>query len=420
MAGETINLQRFIPKFLLTLFSRNSLYNNTYLLGQRGPIWIPVAEPKELYNSIPELRAVIDRNSAMFANMRIYKRNKATKEIIEDPELDTLLNNPNVTQDQNQFLKQYRSQFLCYGNAFTYKNAIKSKGYPVSLWNISAFYMQPVLTGKLFNQVSMDDIIEKYKFINTLAISVKGVGDVNYNVSSFETSEILFTRIPDLDNPIIGKSPISCLKYPLSNIEQAYKAQNVAMQHIGVGIIAPKVQKDAMGVVKPTPEEKEDMERQFGDDYGIEYHQRKTILSKTAVEWQSMATPTIDLQLNETTKANLAIICNVFNTNPQIFITDTTYENLRSALVQTYQDSIIPAADEFMFALSPFIGLKPNEELYASFEHVSILKENKLKGLEGLNQLIVALTQAVTGGILAASAATKILETELNLSSESY
>ena len=415
MAGETLNLTRFIPKFILNLFAWNS-FNNAYILGQRGPIYISTTQPKELFNTIPELRAIIGRDATMFSNMKLYKRNKSTKEIIPDPQLDLLLDNPNCTQSQNQFLKQYRMQLLCYGNQFIYKNKVNSKSYPVALWNLSPFYLQPVLTGKIFEQLTMGEIIERYHIINTLSLN-----GVDYNIRDFETDDILFTRIEDLDNPIIGRSPIASMQDPLSNIKTAYRARNVGHQMVGVGMVSPKAVKDMTGSAIPmNPKEKKDMEDQFGSDYGIGIDQRRTILAKASVDYTALAIPTKDMLLIEEVNADIVAICNVLNMNPQMFLTNTTYENLRASIVQTYQDNIIPAAEEFCQALTPFLGLKPNEEICASYEHLSILKENKLKGMMAIQAIVTALAQAVEAGILDAKSATNILANELGLSADSY
>lgn len=416
MGPITMNLQRFMPKWMISLFQGNAFYNNSYLLGQRGPVWISVIEPYDLYNSIPELRAVIDRKGAMFSNMKIYKRDKASKKPIPDPQLDLLLDNPNCTQSQNQFLKQYLSQLDTYGNAFIYRNKLNLKQYPVSLWPVSAFYLQPVLTGRLFDQTSMGDIIKGYKMINTMTLQV----GVEYK-KEFAPEEVLFTRISDLNNPLIGKSPIACLKFPLSNLKTSYMARNVGQQMTGVGLVSPKAQKDMSGSPMPlNQKQREEQEKQFGDNYGITDGQRKTILSNAAVDFQSLSIELDNMLLLEGAAADLAIICNVLHVNPNMFLTGQTYENLRSAIIQTYQDTIIPAADEFMQALGPFIGLKDNEELCASFEHLSILKENKLKGMQAIQSIVASLTQAVQGGILDAKTASSILETELGLNAASY
>jgi HK97 family phage portal protein len=410
----TLNLGKFIPKGVINfLFGVDSVFRNSFMLGQRGPVWISVGKPKELYNKIPELRAVIDRDASMFSNMKIYKRDKKTKKIIEDPALDLLLDNPNCTQAQNQFLKQYRSQFLTYGNQFIYRNKTKTGTYPVSLWCVSPFYLQPVLSGRLFDQVSMDGVISKYQMINTMLL-----GDKAYS-KEFAAEDILFTRVPDLDNPIIGVSPIVSLQMPLSNIESAYKASNVAMQHVGVGIISPEG-KDSIGAQPLRPDDRKNIEEQYTSDYGINDGQRRTILSNAAVKFSSMAVETVNLLLKEEINADMVAICNVLNMNPQMFLTNTTYENLRASIVQAYQDNIIPSADEFMQALSPFVGLKPNEELCASFEHLSILKENKLKGMQSIEAIVRSLTQAVEAKLLDPKQATAILATELGLSAASY
>lgn len=408
-----LDLNRFIPKFLLNLFQQNSFFNNAYLLGQTGPIWISVVEPYELYVRIPELRAVIDRDAMMFSNMKIYKRNKKTKEIIEDTDLDTLLDNPNCTQSQNQWLRQYRQQYITYGNQFIYRNKVKSKGYPVSLWNISPYYLQPVLTGLMFDQVEMAGIIKGYKMINVLSL-----GNINYT-RTFEPQDILYTRVNDLNNPIIGKSPISALKYPLSNIEEAYKAQNVAMQRTGLGLISPDGKEMGSAAIM-TPKERQQMEEQLMTDYGINENQRRTMLANGSTKFQSMAVGTKDMMLIEGTDANIRAICNMLHVNPQIFLTNTTYENLRAGIVQTYQDNIIPSAEEFMQALSPFVGLNPNEELCASFEHLSILKENKLKGMQAIESIVKSLSGAVAAGLIDVKQASNILANELGLSAASY
>lgn len=411
-----MNLNRFIPKFLLNLFQRNSFFNNAYLLGQTGPVWISVVQPYELYNTIPELRAVVDKDASMFSNMKIYKRDKKTKEIIEDPDLMRLLDNPNATQSQNQWLKQYRQQFLCYGNQFIYKNKVNSKSYPVSLWNISPAYLQPVLTGKMFDQVTMDGIISKYQMINTLSIL-----NIAYGSRTFLPEEILFTKVNNLNNPIIGTSPIAALKYPLSNIEAAYERGNVIMKNVAIGVLSPDSGKDIGGGMLPlNTTERKNIEEQFGNDYGMGMTQRKTILANTALKWQSMSVETNKLLLLENIDAGTKAICNLLGVNSNIFLQGTTFENLRSGIIQTYQDSIIPAAEEFMQALSPFVGLKPTEELCGSFEHLSIMKENKLRGMQAIESIVKSLSQAVETGLISKQQATNILATELGLNAASY
>lgn len=415
--ADTINLSRFIPKFMLGLFSKWGLYNNAYLLGQRGAIWISVAQPYKLYNEIPELKAVIDRGGSMFSGMQITKRNVATNEVIEDVNLKKLITNPNFMQSQNAFLKQYWGQLNVYGNQFIYKNKTKSATYPQSLWCISPYYLQPVLTGKLFQQTEMSGVIEKYKMINAMSIESGGTTST-YNVGGFSPDEILFTRIADLNNPIIGRSPIASLQFPLSNIETAYKASNVAMQHVGVGIVSPSQNKDAAGSLPLQPKAREDMETQFARDYGIGENQRRTILANSSVQFESMGVDVSKLLLKQEIDANLAAICNVYNINAQIFLTNTTYENLRSAMVQTYQDNIIPSAEEFMQALSQFLQLKPTEKLHASFDHIQILKENKLKGMQAIDSIVTSLANCVKNGFITPLQATNILANELGVTAE--
>ena len=414
----TLNLNKFVPKFLQSLFSRNNIFSNSYLLGQQGPIWIPIVNLYELYMTVPELRAVVDRDASMFSNMKIYVRDKNSKKIIENHPVLPLLDNPNCLASQNQWLIEYRQQLLVYGNQFMYRNKVKSKETPMALWNISAFNLQPYLTGKIFDQISIEGIVQYFHFINTL--SVGGMTFMEKGMT-LPTSEVMFTRINDINNPIIGKSPIASLQWPLSNTKAGYERTNAIYNHGGaLGLISPEPGKEGFGPTNLSPEDRKQMEELYTQDYGISPHQRKIVLSNTAVKFQSMVIPSKDLLIIEDRNANLVAICNAYAINPQIFLTNTTYENLRAGIIQTYQDTIIPQAEKFVQSLTPFLGLKPNEELMCSFEHLSILKENKLKGMQAIESIVASLTQAVEGGILDKKQAIKILERELGLGSADF
>lgn len=404
-AGEMFySLTDRIGNWMLN-FGKRGIQGSSYMLGQKGAVWINVLQPWMHYNEIPALKTVIDRRASMFSNMEILIVDKEGNRV-EDPELQKLLNNPNCEQSQNDFLNEYQTQLCVYGNEFIYGNRASSLlKYPVALWNVSARYVKPYMTGKVFDQVDNNGIISKYEY--TMETSFR----------SFLPNEILFTKIKDLDNPIVGKSPIFNLKFPLSNTKAAYEYRNVIMTEKGaIGILSNET-KDAMGSVPLTPEEKSTVEKQYGNEYGISEGQRKVILTNAALKWQPMTYETSKLMLFEEVDANKRDIIDAYGLNQNIFssMQGVTYENFKNGMVMSYQDTIQPAADSFVQSLGKFLKLPEGIQLKASYEHLSILKENKLKGMQAIEAIVRSLTEAVQGGLISRLQAETILANELGV-----
>lgn len=377
---------------------------NSYLIGQDGPVWLNTEKPYELYNSIPQLRTVIEKKAMMFSNMEIKLVDK-NGAVQEDIELARLLENPNCMQSQNEFLRQYKIQEQVYGNQFLYKNKPSQLlKYPIALWPISPSYMTPVMSGVVFDQIKKEDVIKNYKYND---------GKVR---RLYETQSILYSRIPDLDNPLIGMSPIVALKYPLTNTEKAYEYRNVIMAEKGaIGMLSNK-SKDSQGAMPLTQKEKEKIEKTYLDTYGIDEGKRRVLLTEASLEWQPMTYPTKDMLLFEEIDANMLTIIDLYGLNVNIFSNkSSTYENVKQGIVGAYQDTIIPEADLFMQSLTEFLQIPSGLRLVASYEHLSIMKENKQKGMAALNSIVMSLDQAVKSGLIAPPQAINILANELGI-----
>jgi phage portal protein BeeE len=382
----------------------NSVYFSQ-VVGQKGPVWISTDEPFELYNTIPQLKAVIDRKASMFCNMEIYlvdaKGNRK-----EDKDLQKLIQNPNPIQTMNGFLKEFKIQEQVYGNQFMFKNKPSNLyKYPATLFNISSNYIQPILSGKIFRQVSVDDIIKGYEY-----------KDASGTKENYDTNDILYSRLTNINHPVLGLSPVTSLQYVLSNIKLAYEFRNVTMAQRGPLGILSNESKDSMGAIPLTSDERKKVEEQFTTEYGIGIGQRKIKLTEASLKWQAMSFATKDMMLFEEVDSNLITLVDSFGLNINMFSNkNATFENVKNSILQVYQDTIIPEADQFTQSFGKFIGVPENLRLVASYEHLSLLKENKQKGLQGINTLIDALTKAVSGGLLDAAMATQILAKELQL-----
>lgn len=385
---------------------------NVSLIGYQGPVWIDTAYGKEVYFETPQIKLVYDRFVSMYTNMKILKvktNSKGMDEVVEDVDLMRLFDQPNPAQSNNAWLAERALQLLLFGNRFTYKNKPSTVSkYPQALWNMSPLYITPVLTGKIFDQVKLSGIISHYEY-----------RDPRYGNKDVKTDEMLWSKIPGLDDPLKGVSKLKGYTMPISNIQAAYEYLNVISARRGaIGMLSNESAKDSMGGSYPL--EKDEKQRIYDkhiEGYGISPEQKHIILTEASLKWTPMSYPTKDLLLLEQIEANTLTIIDSLHMNANIFAQkNVTYENIRQGYIQTYTDAIQPFADLDMQELTRFLEIEPGYRLKASYDHLQIMKENKLKNWEGISKVISSLQQLVDTGLLAKPAAMAILETELRLS----
>lgn len=314
----------------------------SYRIGYKGAVYLDTDVPKKLFDTIPQLNQVITKKANMFANMRLVLVDKDGNEV-EDPNFQKFIENPNILQTQNEFLKLWSKQVDVYGNLFCYKSqASKLQAYPTSVNLVSPFNISPVLTGKIYDQTELSGIIEKYETRN------------NLSQKEFPTQDILWVKNADLDDPTIGISPLRSLKFPLSNTKLAYDYLNVISNEKGaIGMISKENSKDAFGDIPMTPEEKKELEKAFQNSYGLGQsedgsNKMRIQITQSAMKCQPMSYPTKELLLMEQIDANFLTIIDHYGLNVNIFSSKAqTYENVIGAIRQCYQDTIFVCADEF-------------------------------------------------------------------------
>lgn len=370
----------------------------------KGQVYINTDVPYDIYKKIPQISIPIDKIASMFSNgmFMLEKVSDGSKDVLP-PDLEKLLNNPNVLQSQNAWMSQYIKQYLVYGNQYIKKSQVSTLSkYPSALMNISPAYMKPVLTGKVFDQVSIDGIIKCFEY------------DENGSVKQFKTNEVLYSKIGDLDNPIIGFSPLLSLEFPISNTELAYKYLNCISGEKGaIGILSQQT-KDSMGAIPMTPDEKKEIEQTYRAENGIEDNQKKIHITNGSVTWAPMSYPTKDLLLMEQIDANFLTILAKFGVNQNVFV-NSTYENLKNGLIQTHNDTIVPHADSFTQALSTFIGIDKGYRLVLDYSHLPYLQTDKKQEADTVKVISDSLVSLVQSGIVSNEAAQQIMANTLKL-----
>lgn len=386
-------MSNFLSNFFGNLFSRDNsgfVYRNNYILGRKESVILDTDKPYNIYNSIPQIRQIVDKKATMFSNMNLRLINTNTGEVVEDKDLHKLIQNPNIFQSMNKWLRNFKTQEQIYGNQFIYKNKPSNlTKFPISLMNISPAYMTVNMTGKVFDQIDINEVISSYTYKDSTS------------KKEFATSDIMYTKLDDLDNPVIGKSPLVSLALPISNTKLAYDYRNIIMAEKGAIGILKNRSRDVTGSIPLKPEEKKEIQDKLVNDYGIGQGQNRVLITGSDIEWQPMTYPTRDLLLFEEVDANHLTMVDHFGMNINIFSSkNQTYENVKNALIQCYQDTIKPEADEFTQALGKFIGIKEGFHLEADYSHVQILQADKKDEEDLIKSRVASVIELSQAGII--------------------
>jgi len=381
-------------------------FNNGVIFKPLGAVWVDTKVPYRLYNEIPELNQVISKKADMFSNGIFRLRDIKSNAIIEDGELTALLERPNMMQTQNKWMNNYSKQLDVYGNQFMYFNRpSKLAKYPTSIMNISPRYLSPILTGKLFDQIDISGVVSKYKYENE---KLK---------REFKSDEIAWSKHDDLDDLVIGKSPLVSLKFPLSNTKLAYQYLNIISGEKGaIGMISGKT-KDSAGALPMGAEQREKLEKQYSKTHGVKDGQSRVSIVSGDVAWTPMTYPTGELLLLEQIDANKLTICDHFNLNINLFSSkNQTYENVKNAIIQTYNDAIFPAADAFTQTLGNALRVPDNQRVELDYSHISMLQDDKGQEADIITKQLNSVKDAYEKGIITLDQVKNIYNNSFGLS----
>ena len=379
------------------LFNIRKLFGSTfyssassnYLLGSKTPIWIDTNNLGSIYETIPEVRLVIDNKATLFSNM-VIKCVDADGEEVEHQVLE-LLTNPNPLQTQNEFLSQYMVNKSIYGNSFFNKLKATSTSFPSTMYVLPSEFMSIVPTGKMFQQSFIEDIIKSYD------LEIQGQTD------SYPPEEILHKNDIATDDYLASESRLLPLKMPISNIEGAYKSRNILINEKGAIGILSNNNKDSDGGLPLNPDEKQQIQDDYQEKYGIGGGKNRVIVSNSNLQWQPMSSGIKDLMLFEEIQEDFNRIVDAYGLNMNIFsnTAGSTFENQKQGLKSTYENTIVPEANDLMQGLTTFLGLDlEGLELKADYSHLAIMQEDGKSEAETLKVKTDAVAILMQQGLI--------------------
>ena len=352
----------------------------------------------EILKTTPQLKAVVYRKAEMISNGKWVHYGRDGKPIDNSP-IVKRLNKPNPFQTGREFIIQNSVQKSTYGNALTYiLKGSKLAPVPSAFWNLAPQFMTVERTGKIFNMTEESEIISSYRLNFDSATGI--------SQETFEPHEILHRNIQDVDDPIVGTSPLHAIKMPLSNIRGAYGFRNVLITEKGALGILSNNSKGSAGALPLTNDERKKIDTAYTRNYGISEKQRKVLLTNASLLWQPTSFPTKDMMLFEEVSDDFRAIIDVYGMDEYLFSVGgvgggSTYENKNSAKKGVYEDTIIPEGEDLARGMTDKLNLEDKGEwLELDYSHLAILQEDQvLKSEVQKNKAETARTMKQSDGL---------------------
>jgi phage portal protein BeeE len=343
------------------------------------------ADYAKIFSTVSEVYAPINYMASAFSNMKPKLLDKEGKEV-DRPDIMAKLSQPNPLTNWKDFLQIYLINKKVFGNSYIFKylpSGFKNIYKNGALWVLPSQYVYATPTSRNLNTYYLEDdknkYIKGYNLLNLANPKLNTTWQTNEIMHMKETNVQYFQTAEDiLVNLIEGMSPLKTLREPISNIQEAYNAQNTILKKRGaLGILSPKNSKDATGLKSVfTDEQKKEVQDQF-QMYGLGEDQWQYIITNIEMSWQAMSVPIKELMLFEGIENSMVSICNTYNFPILLmnYLKGSTFSNLNESKKSLYQDNIIPEGNAFMSELNSFLELdKEGLKLEADFSHIPILQ----------------------------------------------
>ena len=378
------SLSQFFYK--LSGISRSSFNSSNYQYLIGSPAWLKLSNASDYRKATqenPVLYGCIDILATAAANGRKYLVDKDGQEVPWDQKgvaIDNarklFVDGPNPLQSSWEFSYERAYMFYTFGNNYVYLNspleAFKGDIIAVqSMFNLPSEYVTIKQTGKLYDQVDIEGIIEKYSL-------------TNYNPpKEFDPGRIIHfndINVSDVGNSIIGTSRLEVLKKPITNTQLTFEAMNVILKSRGMQGIIKANNKDATGTQIPlNSQAKEEIDETFKREYGVLEDQKQFLISYSDIDFIKTIMSPSELGIYDEFTNNAMVISNGFNIPPELYKTYTkgaTFENQQQAVRRLYQNAVIPRMTNDDKYFTDRLGLRNHGlELRTSFDHVEALQE---------------------------------------------
>lgn len=386
----------------------NGLYDFVGSNGKSAKVDMSTIQGKmSALNACTPFSTTVDKCGSLFSNGRFYvvdqdnnehnspkdKNGKFDALYPKYQKIRSLLSKPNPLQSGRQFNKQVEICLKTFGFCpiFTFR-AIPGE-LPISMWVIPPALFHAELSGKLWYQSELSEIISK------AYISWGGVDIVLEEGDYFIISDGQANISPNKDE-LKYSTVVDSLSDPVNNWIAQMSARGTLIIDGGPkGIICDNSGGDIYGNSSLSPKEQDELNEKFKRKYGIVNKLYSILVTRAKLSWVPISSQTSDLMLHEEDTACRNLISNAIGLNPNVFVYDSKYANQDSAKISAYQDLIIPDSENYSEALTRAI-VGEGVIIKLDYTHISCLQEDKQNSARAFSLATSAISRLYNDGLI--------------------
>ena len=343
-----------------------------------------------LFKEISEIQFPIRYITDKAKNAKFVVKSFKNDSIVWDNAyFNKLLDKPNPFYSFNDYIANSLLMRLVDGNSFCY--AAADPNFSKAFYKYAnAFYVLPSFSVNIeqfqnINPFSGDEIEKVIRYYDTyyagkrLQIPPQCILHIKDSVN-FST----------VNNDLKGFSRLASQKYPISNLMAVYEARNVIYTKRGaLGALVP-AKDDGAGSANLTNKEKENLRKDFNEDYGIDYKKGQIIISDVPLNYLQIGMSIQDLEPFKETINDAVQIGGIYGLDPSLLPREDkdTYTNKETAEAAFYPNVIFPLLAEECRLQSNFMGLtEAGYYIDYYFDNVPVLELSKNKKEEANKKL---------------------------------
>ena len=338
------------------------------------------------------LMSVISKKCAAIKNLRLAATTDEGEDL-ERPDAVRTMSHPNSVQGIADFVAYIEAMTQIFGKAYIVR--MESVGFPGAF----ELFVVPNLC------------VTENAAISPALSFMPDADIVDYTVTICGSSmkiakeDMFIVRDASYDLNACGGniSRMVSLQKPVNTFVASYEAVHELMVNRGMLAIisltsgSGDIIRDAR--LPETESEKKNIQQAFRK-YGIRADQFKYAITSMNAAVSPVSSTITDLGLTDVQKACKKEIADIYQVPSVLLdVEGSTYANAKEAKTILYNDAIIPEANNIFSVLNRIYGFE-DFKVMPYYDHLELFQESKRQQAAGMTNLVNALNNAVSGGLM--------------------
>lgn len=342
----------------------------------------------DLFECLPEVFAPVHEIAKRVAGGTFQLVRSWNDEVdYNDADFNRLFSQPNPLHSFRDFVYNAVCYEILTGKQFFYKNqpdTLPDEYKSVLTWsNLPSPAIKAVMRQDVdpWSATDMSDFVVEYRMPTRNGYRV------------FPTNKVLpllNLSLKDGVNLNNVVAPIKGAEKPIANLIPVYQARGVIYVKRGMmGLLVSKKSDDS-GMVSLTKGEKQEIQDEYDQMYGLEYRKSQIGIGSAPVDFVKTSMSIQELEPFEETLADAVAIYAVLRVPRHLVPSkdQSTFNNTKEEMKAFYSDVIVPWGERLAEAWTNFFGLKDfRRYIRADYSHVDVLQENK-KDKAGVEEIM--------------------------------